>query len=781
MPAEVPGPGQAPGGAGGQGSPVGAQTPGDVTVQAQQSGPSIKVCAGSGAADDCTAITSTEAGSQTFTVRGTGWTDGVYGVLLTACVLPDTGSLGTSDFFTHCDTSELPSSLTSLLDIDSSQIKAGAPGLTTIHVSSSTLKNSCGSCEKFSVSNESFTEDITAVVPSNGVAIGVAKIDSVFGQAFQGSTVYQALSIEQTGPPLDGLTASNTVAKSVALSWTDPSGCASASPACIYEFRHRKSGGSWPNDWTTASSSTSHTVASLESGVEYEFQVRVRQGTVGSEDVLALGSVTATTLDVPSPPTGLYAAPNRDRTQYDLRWTAPATDMARADVTGYKIEWSADGATGWTDLTTVGASATTHSDTGLTAGTTRFYRVTANSAAGYSESSNTAPPSIKVCYAPNQSNNVDSGDGTNYNDVKASADCDPVESVGEGKHVFTVVGKDWVPTILGNLGVSLTACLAPDSGNLADVSLFEDCDTDGLGALLAGFVPGLVVQEAAQVLTILHGSVPTYSGFTIANGPVTLEADGSFVQNLVVNAPAGGVVIAAGSANLTSISSAPPILASANVLIDVIAVIQGFAAASGAGTVTLNWTNPSSCTAAAPTCTYRVRHREAGSGESGWGEWTEITSLSSSMSHTVTGLEAGASYDLELERRQGDETLAASSATETLLDVPSAPTGLTATPNPRKTRYDLSWTAPASDTARADVMGYRIDWSADGISGWSTLATKNSSATAHRDSRLPRDTIRRTPHPPPRPGSRSATRPTRATTTMGSPRTTTMTARITTL
>ena len=95
-------------------------------------------------------------------------------------------------------------------------------------------------------------------------------------------------------------------------------------------------------------------------------------------------------LTAPAAPTGLTAAKD-GANAIDLSWTAPATASGRAAVTGYEIEWSADGSTGWTALTTIStASTTTYKDSGLAASTTRHYRVRANSSAGAGTWSSTA-------------------------------------------------------------------------------------------------------------------------------------------------------------------------------------------------------------------------------------------------------------------------------------------------------------------------------------------------------------------------------------------------------
>ena len=82
----------------------------------------------------------------------------------------------------------------------------------------------------------------------------------------------------------------------------------------------------------------------------------------------------------PGAPTGLKAAAN-GQTQIDLSWNGPSDDGGAA-ITGYRIEVSAD-RTAWSDLVgDSGSTSTTHSHTGLTAGSTRHYRVSAINSAG---------------------------------------------------------------------------------------------------------------------------------------------------------------------------------------------------------------------------------------------------------------------------------------------------------------------------------------------------------------------------------------------------------------
>ena len=93
-------------------------------------------------------------------------------------------------------------------------------------------------------------------------------------------------------------------------------------------------------------------------------------------------------VDVPAPgaPTTLTATAS-GTTQINISWTAP-TDTGGSPITGYKIEFSPDG-TNWTTLeANTNGPATTYAHTGLAAGTTRYYRVSAINTNGAGAPSN---------------------------------------------------------------------------------------------------------------------------------------------------------------------------------------------------------------------------------------------------------------------------------------------------------------------------------------------------------------------------------------------------------
>ena len=94
----------------------------------------------------------------------------------------------------------------------------------------------------------------------------------------------------------------------------------------------------------------------------------------------------AKVVSLPAAPTALTAV-STGPTRINLSWTAPADDGG-STITGYKIEVSTDGST-WSNLV-ASQTATTYAHTGLTAGSTRHYRVSAINSVGAGAASDTA-------------------------------------------------------------------------------------------------------------------------------------------------------------------------------------------------------------------------------------------------------------------------------------------------------------------------------------------------------------------------------------------------------
>ena len=122
------------------------------------------------------------------------------------------------------------------------------------------------------------------------------------------------------------------------------------------------------------------TLGGLRSATEYDVQVRaVNAAGDGPRSATASETPTAA-VNLPGSPGNLTATGN-SQTRIDLSWRAPF-DTGGAPITGYRIEVSTNRSS-WSDLVSdSGSTATRYSHTGLAAGSTRHYRVSAINSAG---------------------------------------------------------------------------------------------------------------------------------------------------------------------------------------------------------------------------------------------------------------------------------------------------------------------------------------------------------------------------------------------------------------
>ncbi len=174
--------------------------------------------------------------------------------------------------------------------------------------------------------------------------------------------------------------------KKVSLSWTAPT----TGPTPTGYFMYSSLNGTDYAKFNTSPIATiSGTVTGLENGFSYTFKVSADNK--GSEGPPSSPSVETTPIPPPSAPTGLTATP--DDTKITLNWTAPS-----GTVTGYNVYRSTSSVAGaglGTLITTTPITGTAVINTGLTNGTTYFYKVTAINNSGES-----APPSSQVSAVP---------------------------------------------------------------------------------------------------------------------------------------------------------------------------------------------------------------------------------------------------------------------------------------------------------------------------------------------------------------------------------------------
>ena len=182
-------------------------------------------------------------------------------------------------------------------------------------------------------------------------------------------------------PAKPTVTAVSGATDSLTVTWSEPD--LNGGPAITgYGVEYRVgASGTW-TDWSHSGTAATTTITGLTADTYYQVQVRALNGETPSAWSAPSDAVSTNAPTAPGKPTGLTATAS-GRTQIDLSWTAP-TDTGGSAITGYKIEVSTDGST-WTDrVADTGNDGTSYSHTGLEAGDTRHYRVSAINAEGTS-------------------------------------------------------------------------------------------------------------------------------------------------------------------------------------------------------------------------------------------------------------------------------------------------------------------------------------------------------------------------------------------------------------
>ena len=549
-----------------------------------------------------------------------------------------------------------------------------------------------------------------------------------------------------------GLTATASGTTQIDLAWSAP---ASTGGSAItgYKIESSSDGGSSWSDLVANTSNTTTTYAhtGLTAGTTRHYRVSAINangaGTASNVD----SATTGTT--VPGAPTGLTATAS-GTTQIDLAWSAPASTGGSA-ITGYKIEVSANGTSGWTDqVANTGNATTTYAHTGLAAGDTRHYRVSAINANGAGTASNVdsattgttvpgAPTGLTATASGTTAINLSwsapastGGSAITGYKIEVSPDgsswSDLVADTGSTDTAYAHVGL--APATTRHYRVSaINAVGTSDASDSDDTTTTASTNTAAMGApTITGTAQvGQTLTAATTGITDADGlTSPTYtyqwirvdgtdeadiaaansSTYTLVDADLgtTIKVKVSFTDD----ASNSETLTSAATVTVTTTPGAPTGLA---------------ATANGPSQIDLAWTAPASTGGSAITG-YNIE--VSANGTSGWTDQVANTG-NATTTYAHTGLTAGTTrhYRVSAINANGTGVPSNVDSATTGTTVPGAPTGLTATAS-GTTQIDLAWTAPAS-TGGSAITGYKIEVSPDG-SSWSDLvADTGSTDTAY--------------------------------------------------
>ncbi len=200
-----------------------------------------------------------------------------------------------------------------------------------------------------------------------------------------------ATTLDVIPPAPSGLVATTVSVSQINLSWTSNS----ANETGFKIERKTGAGGTYAQIATVGAGVVVYNDTGLASNTTYFYRVRATNA-IGDSTYSNEASAT-TQLTAPAAPSGLSAT-SISPSQINLVWTDNSSNE-----TGFKIERKTGSGGTYAQIATVAASVTTYSDTtGLTFGTSYFYRVRATNAGGDSAYSNEASATtLTTIWPPN--------------------------------------------------------------------------------------------------------------------------------------------------------------------------------------------------------------------------------------------------------------------------------------------------------------------------------------------------------------------------------------------
>jgi hypothetical protein len=460
-------------------------------------------------------------------------------------------------------------------------------------------------------------------------------------------------------------------------------------------------------------------------------------------NVLTVGGATT----APSAPSGLVALPGN--ASVALSWTVPSS-VGDSAISDYKVQYSSNGGTNWTEFTRTASNTTSATVAGLTNGVPYVFRVSAVNRAG--AGAFTAPSAQAIPLLPSSSpsgvvlpnlpagskyqiafvtasvRQAGSTDIANYNAYvsgQASANKSlPAATWRAWVSTGSATGASWVnardnaPTY-DNVPIYNTRgqLIATNSWEFFSPTHRAGINYDQFGIRTDREVwtgsdyrgMGVYAQTAGSAL------VQRGRSWDMRTGGNWSSVDYAYA---VVN-PAGG----------TTPSGAISLYALSNVL-----TVGGATTApsaptnligtAGNGQVSLTWTAPSSNGGSAIT-DYKIQH--SSNGGTTWSDFNRIASTATSA--TVTGLTNGKAYVFRVSAVNvaGTGAWSAQTLPVTPRTVATAPTNLVGTAG--NGQVSLTWTAPSSNGGSA-ITDYKIQHSSNGGTTWSDFNRIASTATS---------------------------------------------------
>ena len=344
--------------------------------------------------------------------------------------------------------------------------------------------------------------------------------------------------------PTVSATAGSTT--SLDVTWTAPTNTGPAIASYDLQYRAGTSGNftNGPQNVT----GTSAAIGSLAADTSYEVQVRATNAE-GDGDWSVAGTGRTTATSAPGAPTGLTATAS-GTTAINLSWSAPGSTGGSA-ITGYKIEVSPNGTSGWTDqVADTSSTTTTYAHTGLAPGDTRHYRVSAINTNGSGTPSNVDSATTATTVPGAPTGLTATASGTTQIDLSWTAPASTGGSAITGYkiEVSSNGGSSWTDQVANTNSTATTYAHTGLGGGTTRHYRVSAINTNGAGtasnvdsattdATAPGAPTGLTATASGTTAINLSWSAPASTGGSAITGyKIEVSPNGiSSWTNLVAN------------------------------------------------------------------------------------------------------------------------------------------------------------------------------------------------------------------------------------------------------
>jgi pectin methylesterase-like acyl-CoA thioesterase len=543
-----------------------------------------------------------------------------------------------------------------------------------------------------------------------------------------------SVTLPDTAAPAAVRSMSVTVStSSVKLDWSSNS---ESDLAGYHVYRGASADGEFAKLTTTPRTSSDYTDSTAPIGVPAYYRVTAVDKS-GNESVVVATSGTRKDATAPAVPTG--ATVSGSGTTFTLDWA----DNADADIAGYVVSRATSASGSYTKLTATPVTASTFTDTGVPAGKTPYYKITAVDLSGNSSAATTvtvpdtaAPAAVRSVTVTTStssvkldwSNNSES-DLAGYNVYRAAADgefakltatprtssdyTDSTAPVGvPASYRITAVDKSGNESVL----VATTGTRKDGVAPTAPTGLTAAQSTQGFTlewkdnteADLAGYQVSRATSSGGTY-TVLATQSATEPTFTDASAPA-----GKTVYYKVTAVDASGNVSAAAAVTAVPVDTTAP------------AAIAPITVSADTSRVKLDWASSKESDLAG----YLVYRANSADGEYIRLMATPVTSSEYSDTTSIPGTPMH--YRVVAVDKSGNESLPVA-ATGTRKDAiaPVTPAGLTAVA--RAEGITLDW----ADNTEADLAGYVVSRSTSKSGTYTTLTTTPVTASTFLDATAP--------------------------------------------